>query len=222
MIILLHRIYFRMIGVVRSSRSLTYLLFGFRPTGKNYGEHWDWTALALKQCLRKYYKTGMKLLDMGTGPYGTLAMYVSNVLHGAQVAGCDYHEELVEYARLQPPTGRVRFLCSDLFQNVQETYDLIVFNTPYLDNSFGRKTGVLTDELSISRLTGGLGTIRRFLTDVSAHLSPGGLCLIGVNHFHMATYSLAACIATIHSIRLIDSVQNTLTRSCVYVFIKDA
>ncbi|HDH27761.1 MAG TPA: methyltransferase, partial [Euryarchaeota archaeon] len=61
---------------------------------------------------------------------------------------------------------------SDLFSNVSETFDLIVFNPPYLPTEEGEPL----DDVSLAWDGGRSGrvVIDRFLAGLSGHLNPGG------------------------------------------------
>jgi len=74
---------------------------------------------------------GNKVLDMGTGS-GILAICAAKM--GGKVIGADINPYAVETAKKNADINSVKieFRVSDLFQNISEKFDLIIFNFPYL------------------------------------------------------------------------------------------
>ncbi len=81
-------------------------------------------SFIFKRYLEELDLEGKKCLDMGTGS-GILAQTMKN--EGAEVNAADINPEASD----QLPEG-IKFVESDLFENIEEKYDLIVFNPPYL------------------------------------------------------------------------------------------
>ena len=93
-----YRIYSLLVRPIRLSKLINLLLFGFCPGDKNYYCFWDWTTLNLKKVIKEVWIQDMSFLDVGTGPYGILPLYINNRLKGKSVAGCDHSEELINNA----------------------------------------------------------------------------------------------------------------------------
>ena len=95
--------------------------------------------------------TDYRILDVGTGS-GLIARMLMQRCPEAEVEGIDIDEAAVEQAR----ENGVKAFCSSL-QAWQGTYDLIVSNPPYFQNSLknpdkGRQTARHTDTLSYEEL----------------------------------------------------------------------
>jgi methylase of polypeptide subunit release factors len=219
----LHRIYIFFVTPIRSNKIINLLLFGFYPRNKKYGDFWDWTTIRIKSELKKYFSPNMSLLDVGTGAYGILLLYAKIRLKGKSLIGCDHCEDLINNAIKQTNDRDIIFYTSDLFENIQQKFDCIVFNAPYIDKEYGLKIGVLKDDLSNNRWSGGQkGTsiIERFVKDLSDYLSDSGFCLLGVNHFYVKNDIICNIINNNSNIDIINYHKNKLTKSAVYVIKK--
>ncbi len=76
-------------------------------------------------------KQGQSILEIGTGS-GIIALHCAK--SGCKVTAADISEKALECARdnAQLNNMNIEFIQSDLFSNVQEKYDMIIFNPPYL------------------------------------------------------------------------------------------
>lgn len=223
MVAILHSVYAFLISPVRKNRIINYFLFGFIPSNKNFGGFWDWTTLEIKLNINKYFKKGMSFLDVGTGPFATLSVYVKRKFKDSDVTASDYLPELICNAKLQPLNDSILFIESDLFEKINGCYDFIAFNAPYLTTELGRKFGVLTDEFMLKRLSGGVDgtqTIKRFMDTVCPLLTENGICLIGVNHFYVKHNEMKLLIDNNKKLNLISYSKSRMTKSGVYLFKK--
>jgi methylase of polypeptide subunit release factors len=196
------------------------MLFGFWPGNKKYGSFWDWTTLAIKKCLQKYYTPEMTLLDMGTGPYSVLSIYSKKTLKGKTIFACDHNSDLIKNAQEQYKIEGIEYVISDLFKELKDNYDCIIFNAPYIDENFGKEIGVLKNDLAKNRWSGGIGgtvIIDRFVQGVDNKLTEHGLCLLGVNHFHVKNDIILEIIKKNKKIELVDYYNNKLTKSAIYI-----
>jgi len=119
----------------------------------------------LQKQVKKFAKQGMKVLDMGTGS-GIQAITAQK--KGADVLAVDINEECLNIPK-------IKTLQSNLFENVKDSFDLIIFNPPYLPED--------EREPEDSRLatTGGKKgneIIKKFLKQVKNHLNEKGKILL--------------------------------------------
>jgi methylase of polypeptide subunit release factors len=187
-----YKAYLQIINRVRVNNAIHRLLFGYSPCigSSEHGSYWDWTTLALKKAIKQYLKPSDKFLDVGTGTVGVLAIYAKHTIKCDYVDAIDYVPEIVlQSKKISDSLGlKIQFILSDLFENVNNTYDMIVFNSPYLDVVRGKEFGIIKDEISEKRFSGGNKggeTVSRFLSEAQHYLSADGKIALGVNHFHI-------------------------------------
>lgn len=122
-------------------------------------------SLLLDSYLREQQLEGKQVLDMGTGS-GILA--VSAAKKGGDVTAVDIDPEALEdakeYAKEEDQEG-IDFFQSDLFEEVEGKFDLIVFNPPYLQGE---------DYTVLEGGEQGIELTLEFLDASSDHLREGG------------------------------------------------
>src|SRR5688572_7592651 len=129
------RAYKRVLDVVRSSPPLTNLIFGIRVPNRIIPFTWDVTTLVLKKAIDRHIPdSGKAVLDMGCGHIGLLAQYVKRSKPSSMVVGADIYPEFVLNAESIARENRldVTFKHSDLYESVNDKFDFILFNPPYV------------------------------------------------------------------------------------------
>ena len=126
-------------------------------------------SFLLQQYVKKYVRG--KVLDMGTGS-GIQALTAKE--QTSDVLAVDINPEAVAYVKRQS----INTIISDLFANVKGTFDVIIFNPPYLPET--------EEEDSESRqiTTGGTyghEVLERFLKEAKNFLAKEGQILIVVS-----------------------------------------
>jgi ribosomal protein L3 glutamine methyltransferase len=130
-----------------------------------------------------------RVLEIGTGG-GSIAVACAMAFPNATVDAIDVSDAALDLARENCMThdvdARVRLFQSDVYAEVNELYDLIVSNPPYVD---AETMATLDPEylheprIGLEAGTDGLDCVRRILADASAHLRPGGVlvCEVGAS-----------------------------------------
>ena len=110
------------------------------------------------------------LLEMGCGT-GLIAMHAAK--NGARVTAADINPHAVDCTKRNAAKNnlKIRVIQSDLFENIEGNFDVIVFNPPYLP---GRTSSTSWLERSWSGGGEGSEVAVRFLQDAWRHLAPGG------------------------------------------------
>ncbi len=117
----------------------------------------------------KDYATS-NVLDMGTGS-GVLAKTAAECKKTKQVIAVDINPEVIEFVKKQK-LDKVKVIQSDLFSNIKQCFDLVIFNPPYLPDDPRIK------DVALDGGKHGYEVIERFLDDVNNHLNKEGKILL--------------------------------------------
>ena len=135
----------------------------------------------------KVIRPGMKVLDMCTGSGCILISIMKNV-PDIEGLGCDISKQALIVAKENAKLNEVsaNFERSDLFENVMETYDVIVSNPPYIPTE---EILTLMPEVSqfepMQALDGredGLYFYRKIVKECRNYLKPNGMILFELGH----------------------------------------
>ncbi len=122
---------------------------------------------------------GQRVLEIGTGS-GAVARHLARA--GARVTATDVNPEALAFAKTAASREglAIDFLLGDLFAPVRGTFDLVVFNPPYLPTGpEDRLEGPLN--LALDGGPDGLAAARRFLGGLPAVLSLAGRAFVVVS-----------------------------------------
>lgn len=144
-----------------------------------------------------------RILDLGTGP-GTLLLAALDQWPGATGLGIDCSEEALSYAR-RNGIPRAEFRLGDWDEGLDERFDLILCNPPYVEAGAGLPPEVAGWEPGGALYAGadGLAAYRRLAPAFGRLLAPGGIaCVeIGAGQENEASVLFAAWGFTIESRR---------------------
>lgn len=125
-------------------------------------------SFLLKEQVKKFTEKGMKVLDMGTG---TGIQAETALANGADVLAVDSDKESIKFVSAKG----IKCIKSDLFDEVNGQFDLIIFNPPYLPEEEGEE-GQLKKQVSGGKK--GSEIIEGFLESAKDYLKPNGKILL--------------------------------------------
>lgn len=123
----------------------------------------------LEKYVRQHAKG--KVLDIGTGS-GIQAIAAAQNKKVTSVLATDIQKEVIDYCKNNIKNPKIKFFQSDLFNNIKEKFDTIIFNPPYLPQELKLK------DLTIEGGKKGYEAIERFLNEVNNFLKPDGIILM--------------------------------------------
>ena len=121
----------------------------------------------IQKNIKKYAKKDFIALDIGTGS-GILANEASKYCN---VIAVDINQNAIKYCKNKyKNNNKIKFKISNLFSNINQKFDLIIFNPPYLPE----------DEIKDIALTSGDGTliINKFLKHAKEYIYYNGKILL--------------------------------------------
>lgn len=127
-------------------------------------------------------------LDLCTGS-GCLAIQLAHHYPAAQVDAVDLSLDALEVASINVERygleERVQLIHTDLFEGLDQTYDLIISNPPYVD---AESVDALPDEylhepeMALGSGEDGLDATRLILLQAAKYLNPRGVLLVEIGH----------------------------------------
>jgi release factor glutamine methyltransferase len=121
-----------------------------------------------------------RILDLGTGP-GTLLLAALNQWPAATGLGIDASETALGYAR-RNAVARAEFRLGDWAEGIDERFDLILCNPPYVEAGAALPPDVAHYEPDAALYAGpdGLDAYRALAPQIPRLLAPGGICCLEI------------------------------------------
>ena len=155
------------------------------------------TEILVEEAL-KYVHDGFRILDMCTGS-GCILLSLLQYSNDCMGVGADLSEKALETARKNgerlseggPLDGRIKpenlcFVHSDLFENIEGKFEIIVSNPPYIQSEVieGLMDEVKDHEprMALDGGNDGLDFYRKIIQDSRAHLCGGGMLFFEIGY----------------------------------------
>ncbi len=132
-------------------------------------------SFLLLSVLKKINLKGKKVLDLGTGS-GILGLFASK--KAKEVLAVDINEDALKTIKKNVELNNirnVRILKSDLFENIKEKFDLIIFNPPYVPSESNFRE---INDLAWAGGESGREIIDKFLDQFKSYLNDNGILLL--------------------------------------------
>jgi len=131
-----------------------------------------------------------RVLDLGTGP-GTLLLAALDQWPEATGLGVDASEDALAYAR-RNARGRAEFRRGDWAEGIDERFDLVLCNPPYVEAGAGLPPGVARWEPEAALYAGadGLAAYRALAPQLPRLLGPGGIACLEIGAGQAAAVSI--------------------------------
>ena len=121
------------------SRYVAHLIFkiDFKP-GKKGAYYFDMTTLVLTKLVLREINKDDRVLDMGTGTSSIIGLTLWKQC-GCYVVCSDINPEIVSMAQenVEFNQAPIQVKHSNLFENIEEDFDIVVFNPPYVPTKKG-------------------------------------------------------------------------------------
>jgi release factor glutamine methyltransferase len=208
-----------------SSTFLIKILFNVQiPSEVNVD--FDMTTLLIQHAVNKEIKSKCKVFEMGVGT-GALISNSNAKRFNNMAFGADISERRVKQSKYISNLNNIKeeFIVSDLFNNVNDSYDYIIFNPPYVPSSIGEKLELnkykqsSDDGLAWNGGLDGMEVITCFLDNVSNYLNINGRVLLGVQGLYISREQIDDSLKS-KSLKLISIYKLPLLTSVVYVLEK--
>lgn len=181
---------------------------------------WDGTSLVLHRAIRQYARDGHRVLDLGTGHIGLLAIYCSRIRR-VDLLAVDVNIEFVENAAIVAQASgseSVEFRQSDWFSNVDGAFDLIFGNVPYIPTDVGSVSVHSQQHPEIwDGGHDGLTHARSILGNVGRFLMPQGVLLLGIDTDYVPRPITVGIVEESCDLELRRILTSWITKSEVYV-----
>ncbi len=148
----------------------------------------------------KFKNRNIKILDIGCGS-GVIGLTLKKIFPNSEVTLLDISSEALEVAKENAKRLNldVKFIQSDIFENVTETYDVIISNPPYIMEYEEIEDIVKNNEPHIALYAGkdGLDCYKKILKDIKLHLNNNYLIAFEIGRYqapsiiNMANYFLS-------------------------------
>ena len=182
-------------NIVRKDSNILKDIFDLKSNSLLDGDcgYWDSTTLSLTLIIEEFIrkKRYSTYLDLGCGPYATLGCFVKKKFPEVSVTSVDINIERVYSAKKFASFNNLEISClqSNLFESINNKFELISFNPPYIRSDFDDLEKL---ELSEEETKSGIyhesknNPIFRFVNDYSKFLESDGLAMLGINNYFIS------------------------------------
>ena len=124
-----------------------------------------------------------KILDLGTG-CGCIAISLKKIFHNAEIIASDISSDALKIAKKNAKAHKtkINFIKSDLLQNIDQKFDLICTNLPYIDPTDPDFKKLADPKIALDGGKDGFELIEKFLLKLPNHLTKNGIAILEIGH----------------------------------------
>ncbi len=176
------KVYLFILNILRSSKFFTYILWGIKIDKFCHTTFWDLTSLVIKKELSNIKEK--KYLDMGCGQFAILGQFYKKKNIDSKITSVDIYDDLVENSFINSKINKndIEVIQSNLFDKINDKFDLISFNPPYVPQKKDDKVKYSKIRYSAKD---GTETMSLFLKKAKDFLSYDGKIILGVNSYYV-------------------------------------
>jgi methylase of polypeptide subunit release factors len=212
---------------VYRSPLITRLLYRCSLSSRTTLSYWELGTLAMRHALKRNLKDGMRVLEVGTGPYGVLALWAAS-FRRVEVIATELDRDWAASAAAESRANRrrVQVRHGDLLADAEGDFDLVWFVPPQTSAATlalqMQVLGIAAQHEATSLAKLALGGEQgweicdRFLRAVRGRLRPGGRVLLAINRAHQADRVIGSLLHT-HGFVEVESVRLPLLPYKVFV-----
>ncbi|MAU25198.1 MAG: hypothetical protein CMC34_00195, partial [Flavobacteriaceae bacterium] len=175
----------------------------FKPI-KDGTYYFDMTTFVLTKLLLKEINKGDRILDMGTGSSSTIGLTLWKQC-GCYVVCSDINPEIISMAQknIEFNHAEIQVKHSNLFENIKDNFDIVVFNPPYVPTKKGISSN-LSKEFQSQWDGGEDGSIvvKQFLEELDK-TKDSHRAYLGINHLYLPKEKVVPIIETKNNLKLI-------------------
>ncbi|MFH1855007.1 MAG: peptide chain release factor N(5)-glutamine methyltransferase [bacterium] len=125
----------------------------------------------------------ISILDLGTG-CGCIAITLKKLFPKADLTASDVLNNALKIAKKNAKNHKVQieFIQSDLFQEINGQYDLILANLPYVDEKDALVSKLADPEIALDGGKDGFELIEKFLLKLPNHLDQNGMAVLEIGY----------------------------------------
>jgi len=150
---------------------------------------WDNTTVSFKSPLLDFVNDGMKILEIGTGPSSTLSRFLAKHKNNLSITATDISKNFLRTASMYnshtETNSVIKYVHTNLTSNLNDTYDLIFMNPPYVSSTDLKSIGIYEGSTEYQAGFGGLDggdVIAEFLKQCPKILEKNGTVILGINN----------------------------------------
>jgi hypothetical protein len=186
---------------LRTNSIIAKKIFGINFSNEDFSDYyfWDNTTVSFKYPLIKYLPEVGNVLEIGTGPFATLSRFIESRNSDLNITATELNKNFYLSACkvLTNNKSSIKVLNLNMFDGINEKFDLIFFNPPYAKSDDLEKIGIKRGTAEYIAGYGGengKSVVIDFLTNATKFINPNGNILLGINNKYLNDFEIESVI----------------------------